>query len=117
MKLETRMLFPILAAIGLVCSKGGYATPAAEQKPAANAEIEALVEQLKSESFNERQKAVARLVEIGRPALAAVNKAATAGDPEVALLAKKIREALGIDGAPIDILHQNDLAIVGAYPQ
>lgn len=59
--------------------------------------------QLKSDSFNEREKAAARLVEIGRPALAAVNKASAAGDPEVAFRAKAIREALGINDAPIDL--------------
>jgi len=89
---------------GLLLSELGEAKPDTESKSGSlDAEIKELVEQLDAESFAERQKAVTRLTEIGRPALAAVNKASAGGDPEVAMLAKKIKESVGIEVDVIDI--------------
>ena len=103
-KLKTRGLVRILAALGVASFAVGVATTAEEQRTTADqSEIDALVGQLKAESFSERQKAVARLVEIGRPALAALEKAAAAGEPQVRLLANQIREAVGIHGKPVDL--------------
>ena len=70
MKLGIRTWVLLLTASGFFCCEVGSAKEAPEEKPAASAsEIDALVEQLKAESFSERQDAVARLMEIGKPAL------------------------------------------------
>ena len=91
---------------GFALCETSLAKPDTEGKPkaaATAAEIEALVEKLGSDSFADRQKAATRLIEVGKPALAAVKKAADGGDPEARLLAKKIKDSLGVDGEPIDL--------------
>jgi len=77
-------------------------TPEKPAEPAAaetegvklNEEIEALVKQLGADTWKEREDAMKRLIEIGRPALAAVAKAAESEDLEVKNRASKILETL-----------------------
>ncbi len=66
-------------ALGSVCSTPGFAE---------ETRVERLVRQLGSESFDEREKAVKELIEIGAPALEALRKAASSSDAEVAMRAK-----------------------------
>src|SRR5436309_11537382 len=53
-------------------------------------EIARLVKQLGSSDFRTREKAMKRLTEIGAPARAALDKAATSDDPEVRRRAEKL---------------------------
>lgn len=70
--------------------------------PASQPDIAALIEQLGSDSFREREAAERALIEIGPPAFAALREAASSDDAEVALRARRI---LGV---------YRDLLLVGA---
>jgi predicted RNase H-like nuclease (RuvC/YqgF family) len=66
-------------ALGSACS-----TPAFAEET----RVERLVRQLGAENFDERDKALKELIEIGAPALEALQKAAASPDAEVAMRAK-----------------------------
>lgn len=57
-------------------------------------EIEGLIEKLGAEEFAEREAAMKRLIEIGRPAVDALRKALESDDPEVVWRARKALEKI-----------------------
>jgi hypothetical protein len=67
----------------------------AAQDPDLDARIESLIRTLKDDSKESRDKAVNDLVAIGKPALAALEKAAQEKDPEVKGLAQQAVERIG----------------------
>ena len=70
-------------AVLLLASAGAADKPAAKQ-------IAQLIEQLGSNSYEEREQATKKLAEIGMPALDALRKALASGDPEIQKRAEEL---------------------------
>src|SRR5829696_7541095 len=73
--------------------------------------IERLVKQLASDHFQDRETASKQLVEIGEPALAALEQAKTSDDPEVRVRAQEVAEAISI--AIDNKLYGKELVLAG----
>ena len=79
----TRYLFAVLIVAGLALPSPAGESPSKEQ-------IDKLIEQLGSSTFNEREKATKELAAIGEPALEALRKAAKSDDAEVRKRAEEL---------------------------
>lgn len=113
-------ILPALAGAALAADSAVSAASAVKAETAASAsqsgEIEALVRDLGAPNFQTRERASAALAKIGRPALAALEKAAVSDDPEVNLRAKRVLDNVRLGIAPdwppevaLQVRHFHDL--------
>ena len=75
-------------------AQGADAVDPVVESPELTEEIEMLVGQLDADAFGTRQSAVKRLIEIGAPALAALEKARKDPSPEVRLRANQVIDGI-----------------------
>ena len=82
------LCFLVVSSLAIFIGSAQTAEPAGSG-PAAT-EIEALIDQLGDDSFQARETAMAKLIQVGPPAEPSIQAALDAPDPEVAYRAKKI---------------------------
>jgi hypothetical protein len=90
--------------------------PATTQAAPTSDEIAGLVRNLSADSYAAREKAQARLIEIGQPALKALEEARRATDPEVASRAEITADAIQFAGAPTIAQLESGQITLGEVP-
>ncbi len=101
-----------LALLGLAFNHAAADKPAASAEPADAKTIAKLIEQLGSDSFEDREAAQKALAKIGEPALEALEKAAKNTDAEIRKRAGALAESIGTRVRSAAILTPREVHLV-----
>jgi len=115
------MKWCLLLVAGLACMLGSYSAPGAQEKkePVDEKIIRALISDLGHESFDKRDAAQKRLLEIGRPALELLKKAAKeSADAESRLRATDLIDEIHLATAKfvyVDLHPKSNAKLAGSF--